>query len=187
MLVMKNMQLLIMMLALFNSVYGQHAGWSTKKINEILTVDIPTNNKFEEQDIIKGYTGNIDEEYFAVSYYDTAMNVNDAQSFKISLTGFAHGMSKRVSQGEYQVTLSDTSLGNTKGIIIKFIANANATYQQNMVCYVTMANDHFYSFSSTMPTDIKKEALRLRFFNMIKFDAEKIKESKYSLDSVLIK
>lgn len=184
---MRHIQILLLSLTLISCVYGQEPTWTRKSINDILTVDLPSNYKYEEQDIIQGYAGNIEDEYFGVSYYNTNTKVSNAEDFKIRLTGFAHGMTKRVQQGQYQIVQSDTSIGSTRGILIKFIANAGATYAKNMICYVTIANDHFYSFLSTDPTVTKKEALKTHFYSMIMFDSDKIKETQYLLDSVLIK
>lgn len=184
---MNPIQLLFIILAFPNKTYCQDTTWSNKNINEILKVDLPHGYRYEEQDIIKSYAGNIRGEYFALSYYDTAMNVNDAEKFKISLTGFAHGMSKRVPKEQYEITLTDTSIGNTKGIVIRYLASENAAYAKNLICYVTMANDHFYSFLSTIPTDIKNEKLMKHFFSRINFDTDKIKECKYLVSEILTK
>ena len=179
---MRLFQIRLLSLTLISRAYGQEPTWTSKKINDILTVDLPSNYQYEEQDIIKGYIGNIEDEYFSVSYYDTIMKVSNAEDFKISLTGFAQSMTKRVPQGQYQIVLSDTSIGKTKGIFIRFIANADAMYAKNMICYVTLANNHFYSFLSTDPKDSKKEVLKTHFYSMIKFDSEKIIETQYLLD-----
>lgn len=136
--------------------------------------------------MLKGYTGNLGEEYFGITYYDTAMKVNDAENFKISLTGFANGMRNRVPKEAYEITMKDTSIGNTIGILIYYLPRGNAPYPYIIVCYATLANDHFYSFLATFPITAKNRRWANRFFNSIHFDAEKIKESKYDLSSVLI-
>ena len=176
---MKKILLLVLSLILVSRAFCQDTAWSAKKINEFLKVDLPANYTYEEQGIVKSYIGNIEQAYFGVSYYDTAMRVKDAESFKISLTGFAHGISKRVQQDEYNITLKDTSVGNTKGLLIRFEPNAKAAYPQRIVYYVTLANDHFYSFLYSMTADVKTDILQRRFLSMIKFDADKIKESTY--------
>ena len=184
---MRYIYLLLSSLILCTSADSQESAWTKKTVNDILTVDLPKEHKFEKQDIIKSFIGTIGEEYFSVSYYDTTMKVSNAEEFRISLTGFAHGLTRRVPQNEYQISLNDTAIGNTKGIFIRFTANSNADYLKDMVCYATMANNHFYSFTSTVPADPKVVNLKTHFFKKIHFEAEKIKETRYQLNAILVK
>jgi hypothetical protein len=185
--VMRHIQLLILSLSLFITANSQDSTWTKRVVNDILILDLPTNHEFEEQDLFKRYTGSIGEAYFNISYHDSSMKVSSEEHFRISLTGLAHGITTQVPQNEYQIYLGDTAIGNTRGIFIKFAANANATYPNDIVSYVTIANSHFYAFTVSIPASSKDVTLKSHFFNMIRFDASKVRETSYPPGPILMK
>jgi hypothetical protein len=84
------------------------------------------------------------------------------------------------------MTVADATIGGSRGLMIKFIAKESTAPIQQLYYYVTMANGQYYSFQAALTKIDVNDMVSNRFFGFIKFDAAKIKENQFTLNSLIL-
>ena len=167
----------------FISLFGQ-GSWKKKVVNEILTLNLPANFSYAEAANSKQYDGDNDGIAYGIQYLNS-LEIKDERHFEISLKGFMTGLMENPNLKNYNVTVVDTSLAGTKGLLAKFV-NDSSGVDKLIYYYVTIANDKFYSFYVYSPLLKGNEKTINQFFRSIAFDSIKIKEKGFSLAPVYL-
>jgi hypothetical protein len=183
---MKTHTILLIFLVVSTKALSQDTAWSERSFNNILTLKLPKTVNFTQQSFIQSYSGFADNHQFTFNYYDTAMNVKDSQTLKISLNGFMHGVLMQVSDSQFVIQASDAKIGGLPGILVELIARDTTAPIQQLIYFATMANRHYYSFSSATRWYDKSRSTAEKFFGSIRFQLDRIEESKYDLKSMVI-
>lgn len=182
---MKITPLILLSLAISTKSLGQDSLWKKNEYNKILTLNLPINSEYIKSSFVKVYGGNVNKNLYGFQYLDTiSLPIENETAFQISLTAF---ISARVSDPKlkkYHVTVVDTSIGRTKGLMANFQTNDTSEIYKQIYFYVTLANNQYYSFyaySQFMKSN--DEEINL-FFKSIIFDSEKLKEKQFKLTHV---
>ena len=185
---MRFTKLLLLLLTVSFQSAGQNSLWKKNVFNEILSLNIPKTAKYDESSFVKGFGGEINANYFGFQYYDTIFKpITTEKQFQLSLTGFMSGRTSDPALKKYNVTVVDTSVGGTKGLMARFTTNDRSEIYKQIYYYVTIANDHYYLFFvySTLLKN-KDEEINF-FFKSIKVDSEKLKETPFKMAPVHLK
>ncbi len=177
---------LLLLLFISGNVCAQDSSWVIKPFNEILTLSLPANTQLSQQGYVKAFSGNEKDCYISFNYYDTLMKIGSGKDLQISLAGFVNGLMTNVPQNQYDMTVADAKIGGSRGLMIKLIAKESAAPIQQLYYYVTMANGQYYSFQAGLTKIDANDIVSNRFFSLIKFDAAKIKENQFTLESLIL-
>lgn len=181
---MKTLKIIFILLIFSTRSFTQDTAWSERSFNNIVSIHLPKNATFTQQSFVKTYSGFADDYQFTFNYFDTTMNVKDSEDLKISLNGFIKGVLMQVSDTQFLIQAADAKIGGLPGILIELIAKDSTAPIRQLFYFVTMANSHFYSFSSATRLYDKSRETAERFFGSIRFELDRIKENKYDIKSM---
>ena len=184
---MKNSYLFLLCTFICLKSQGQNSSWKKYVFNEVLTLDIPVDNKNGNSSYIKAIAGEVKENYFGLQHYDTVfLPINNEELFQISLTGFISGRVSDPTLKKYNVVVVDTTFGETKGLLAKFTTSDTSEFYKQVYFYVTLANNKYYWFYIHSPFSNDNNEEINHFFKSILFDAEKLKEKSFKLTKVYL-
>ena len=185
---MKTIKLFFSLTIISCKLFGQDPTWKTKIFSEILTLSLPAKTEHQATSFIRAFGGEIDATFYGFEYYDTIFNrITTANQFQIALTGYISGRISDPALKRYDVTVVDTSIGQTQGLLAKFITSDTSEAYKQVYYYVTIANNHFYLFYVYTPFPKFNDKNIEFFFRSIKFNSNKIQEKPFKLTPVNLK
>ena len=164
---------------------GQDFLWKKNVFNEILTLNLPADSKYANSSNVRSFGGEINGNFYGFQYYDTIfLSIENENQFQISLTGFLSGRVSDPALKRYNVTVVDTSVGGTHGLMAEFKTKDTSESYKHIYYYVTLANNHYYWFYVYSPL-VKDSYEEMNFFfKSILFNSEKLKEKSFKLTPV---
>jgi len=166
---------------------GQDSLWKKYVFNEVLTLNVPLDNKKYNSSFVKAIGGEVKENFFGLQHYDTVfLPINNEELFQISLTGFISGRVSDTTLKKYNVVVVDTTFGGTKGLLAKFTTRDTSEFYRLVYFYVTLANNKYYWFYVHSPYSNDNNEEISYFFKSILFDSEKLKEKSFKLTKVYL-
>lgn len=185
---MKTTKLLLLSIIISTNLFGQDSLWVKKVINEVLTINLPRKSTYNGTLYAKGWGGFVNENFYVFQYLHTVtMKIETEEEFRISLLGHVSARVANPPFNKYKVTVIDTSIGATKGLLAKFISNDTSEIYKRVDYYVTLANSRFYSFYVYSPFLKENDDETNLFFESILFDSKKVKESSFKLTPINLK
>ncbi len=164
---------------------GQDSLWKKNIFNEVLTFQLPAQATYAVSDYVKAFGGGVNSNYYGFQYYDTIFLPNDnEEKFQTSITSFINGRIADPTLKKYNVTVVDTVLNSTKGLLAKYTTTDISEAYKQIYYFVTMANSRFYGFYVYSPFATDNDEELKFFFRSIRFNPEKIKERSFRLKPV---
>ena len=181
---MKIIKLLLFLFIFSSNSSGQDSPWEKEVFNEILTLKLPKDFEYTKSTYVEAFDGEKNSNYYGFQYYDTIfVQIADENAFQISLTGFISGRVSDPDLKKYNVTVIDTSINSTKGLMAKFTTNDTTETYRQIYYFVTMANNQYYWFYAYTPL-VKEDEEVDYFFQSILFNNEHLKEKSFKLTPV---
>jgi hypothetical protein len=182
---MRTAKLFFFLLIISFKSLGQSSFWKKNVFNEFLTLNLPTAAKYDKSSYLRAFGGDINANYYGFQYYDTIFKpITTEKQFQISLTGYISGRVSDPALKRYNVMVADTSIGETKGLMARFITSDTSETYKQIYFYVTIANNHYYLFYVYSPLLKNNDEEINFFFKSIIFDSKKLKEISFTLTPV---
>lgn len=145
---MRTAKLFFFLLIISFKSLGQGSSlWKKNLFNEILTLNLPTTARYDTSSFVRAFGGEVNANYYGFQYYDTIFKpITTEKQFQISLTGYISGRVSDPNLKRYNVTVVDTSFGETKGLMARFTTNDTSETYKQIYYYTTIANNHYYLF-----------------------------------------
>jgi hypothetical protein len=182
---MKITNLLFLLLIIGLQSFAQDSLWKKNVFNEILTINLPAHAEFSKTSFVNIYGGGVNANYYGFQYYDTVfMLIKNDSLFHTSLSGFMSGRITDQLVRKYNVTVVDTTINATRGLMAIFTTSDNQEIYKRIYSFVTIANNQYYNFYAYSPyAKVKDEEINF-FFRSIMFDNKKINERSFKLKRV---
>lgn len=151
-------------------VVGQDV-WHKTTISPELTAELPgTVSTRDIQKIMTVYMGSLDSNMYMVTYAAEKDKAGSLAELEKRYAAFIKGLADSQLKA-YTYTTSDTSVGGTRGKIVRFTAPSVQYNYQRIQYYVTIAHNDYYSlvvYYRKPPSD-KDSAPLQRFYGSASF------------------
>jgi hypothetical protein len=167
---------------------AQNSLWQEIKFNNVLSFSLPAQYQSKHTGYLQAVAGELNSNYYGFQYADTIMAIiDDSDQFRISLLGFISARASDPVLKGYSAIVADTSIGGSSGLVGKFTTADSSQYYKLVYYYATIANGRYCWFFAYSPSNKDNTNEINYFFNSIKFDSKKLKESAFKLSPVSLK
>ena len=167
---MKWMALLLLQVLYTVGVFGQDV-WHKTTVSSDLTVALPgTVSTKDIQKVMTVYIGLLDSNMYMVIHAPEKDQAGDLAELEKRYAAFIKGMAESQLKAYTYVT-SDTSVGGTRGKIVRFTAPSALYNYQRIQYYITIAHNDYYGlvvYYRKPPSD-KDSAPLQRFYGSATF------------------
>lgn len=179
---------LIILILTSTIAFSQDTNWIKKQINEILTLNLPSKFQYSQESFVKHYYGYVNSNLYAFQFYDSVVNeIKTERQFQISLAGFMEGKIHDPVLKNYYPSYFDTTIGGTRGAMVKYKAVSPLEKYPQIFLYGTIANSRFYFFYIYSKSFKENNEEVNKYFNSIMFQSKLIKENAFVTKALLSK
>jgi len=177
---------LLLLFTLFSvTTFGQESTWKKNVINEILTLNLPSKAEQTKASFVIAFGGELNSNFYGFQYYDTIFQpIENEKQFQISLLGFISAKVSDTTLKKYNVTVVDTSINSTSGLMAKFTTTDTTKFYKEIYYFVTLANSRYYWFFAYSPFSKENDEAIQLFFQSIAFNSEQLREKSFKLTPV---